>query len=462
MGKKSPPAAPDLKPLTDAQMKIAAMADELAREQLQLSREQYDWFKTQGMEELALARQQADRTFGLQERALASDEEARRVGTQVSQAQLGLMEQAREFAERDRARYEETFLPMQDRFIDEANAYDTPERREAEAARALADVQAQAEAQRAGAEARLSGMGIDPSQFRSGTVAAMMGASTAAAGALQANNARTAIEDKGRALRADALNLGMGLPAQAAQGMGMSSAAGGAAVGAAQAGQGATLGALQMGAGLGQSALSMRSGALNNMAGWTGSPMQWAQQGNSTMGMASNSYMNAGSLMNSSFQNQMQRHQAVQAARDSTMNMIGGIAGAAMAFAEGGSVSGALKRGHRSGTKDAAPDRTWGERMRDGALKRRDRVGEDRYTAARGLVGMSQSAPATMAPPRMPDMIQPIYYAEGGGAIPVRQARDKIPAMLAEGEYVIPEDVVRAVGIERLDKMVAKYHRAGA
>jgi hypothetical protein len=59
------------------------------------------------------------------------------------------------------------------------------------------------------------------------------------------------------------------------------------------------------------------------------------------------------------------------------------------------------------------------------------------------------------------------YAAEGGrmrarGALPVKQARDNIPAWLTEGEYVLPSDVVRAVGLEKLDKLVAKYHRANA
>ena len=61
----------------------------------------------------------------------------------------------------------------------------------------------------------------------------------------------------------------------------------------------------------------------------------------------------------------------------------------------------------------------------------------------------------------------PVPMAEGGrirprGALPVRQVRDGIPAVLAEGEYVIPEDVVRSKGVEFFDKLVAKYHRDGA
>ena len=35
---------------------------------------------------------------------------------------------------------------------------------------------------------------------------------------------------------------------------------------------------------------------------------------------------------------------------------------------------------------------------------------------------------------------------------------DKIPAMLSNGEYVIPADVVKAKGVEFFDKLKAKYH----
>lgn len=64
----------------------------------------------------------------------------------------------------------------------------------------------------------------------------------------------------------------------------------------------------------------------------------------------------------------------------------------------------------------------------------------------------------------------PQRFAEGGdvqpqraqGALPRRQARDTIPAYLAEGEYVIPADVVQSLGIQHFDKLVKKYHRPGA
>lgn len=39
---------------------------------------------------------------------------------------------------------------------------------------------------------------------------------------------------------------------------------------------------------------------------------------------------------------------------------------------------------------------------------------------------------------------------------------DKIPAMLSDGEYVLPADTVKAIGVKRLDKMVKQTHTPAA
>ena len=78
MGKKSPPPrAPDLTPITNAQLQIARETNEVAREFLGMSREQFAWMQENAQEELALARQQADRLFEYQNRVFESDEEAK-------------------------------------------------------------------------------------------------------------------------------------------------------------------------------------------------------------------------------------------------------------------------------------------------------------------------------------------------------------------------------------------------
>jgi hypothetical protein len=50
-------------------------------------------------------------------------------------------------------------------------------------------------------------------------------------------------------------------------------------------------------------------------------------------------------------------------------------------------------------------------------------------------------------------------YANGGKVHgPGGPVDDKVPAMLSDGEYVIPADVVKAKGIEFFDKLKDKYH----
>lgn len=485
MGKKSPPPkAPDLTPISNAQIAIAKESNELARKQLGLSEQQFAFFQENAKEELALARQQADRLFEFQEKAFASDEEARKFAQQVGQSQIDAMNLQMGYAKEDRQRYKDVFLPMQDRMIAEANAYDTPERREAEAARASVDIQRQAEAARTNSDARLRSMGLDPSQLRSATLLDTQNVLTAAQQAGAANAARTNVEDRGRALRADAVNMGMGLPSQATQGFAGAGAAGQGALGAGQAGQAAQLGAISGGAGVGSTALGFRSQALGNLASLTGSPMQWAGMGQNAMGMAGNMYGNAGNTMSQDFNNRMGSWKAGQEQSQQNFSNIMSVAGlaAGMMMAEGGPVrryaegGGVVTRerfplaasvmvddapGEIRAAPAGGPRIDWGARYADSAAN----------VAAHdpGNVWAGQSGPAPLLTRQVE--IQPMqveYAAEGGtpqrarGALPRRQSRDTIPAYLSEGEYVIPADVHQAKGTEFFDRLVAKYHRSNA
>lgn len=505
MGKKSPPPKPpDLTPISDAQVKIAQESNELAREQLGLSREQFAWMQENSKEELALAREQADRLFGFQEKAFASDEEAKAFARKVGETQIDAMNLQMDFAQKDRQRYEDVFLPMQDQYIAEANAFDTPERREAEASRQMVDIQRQADAQRQNADARLRSMGIDPSQVRSSSMMNQLAVATGANQALAGNNARTMIEDKGRAMRADAMNLGMGLPAQAAAGFQGSNASGAGAVNAGQAGQAATLGAIQGGAGVMGTGMGFRSQALNNVAALTGSPMQWASLGSGNLGQAGGMYGQAAGTMSQNFNNQMASWNAGQQQAQQNFSNIAGVASmaAGMMMAEGGAVrmvNGGLPEDYVNAgmmADSGLPASPPAERARDpgfwselkaewskrraendpyiraghgsgegGALALRDRF-RNAATAgrlsARALPNLHEQSPVTVNNV-IPLPGQP-GYAEGGrarvrGAIPVRQSRDNIPAWLTEGEYVIPRDVVNAKGLEFFDRLVSKYHR---
>jgi hypothetical protein len=64
------------------------------------------------------------------------------------------------------------------------------------------------------------------------------------------------------------------------------------------------------------------------------------------------------------------------------------------------------------------------------------------------------------------------FFADGGNAKrlgrrgkvsgPGGPVDDKIPAMLSDGEYVLPADTVKAIGVKKLDKIVKKTHTPAA
>lgn len=52
-----------------------------------------------------------------------------------------------------------------------------------------------------------------------------------------------------------------------------------------------------------------------------------------------------------------------------------------------------------------------------------------------------------------------VHYGKGAVEGPGGPTEDKVPAMLSDGEYVIPSDTVEAVGKENLDRLVAENHQ---
>ncbi|MEW6125025.1 MAG: hypothetical protein AB1698_20665 [Pseudomonadota bacterium] len=138
----------------------------------------------------------------------------------VTNSQITSMEQANEWAAQDRERYIGTFRPMEDEFIETAKNWDSAERQTQVAAEAKADVlNAGAQAQ-AARERSLTGMGVNPNSGRFAGVAAAGDQVTALASAGAQNNARTTLRNQAVALKSDAINLGKGLPSQAAQSLG--------------------------------------------------------------------------------------------------------------------------------------------------------------------------------------------------------------------------------------------------
>lgn len=150
---------------------------------------------------------------------------------QVTEMQLGLATDQADWSRKDRARYETTFKPIEDQFIEEATNYASPEKQAEAAAEATADVQTAAAASRDAARRDAAGMGINPASGRFAGIdrAGEMGTALATAGA--ANTARQSVRDKGLALKADVANMGRGLPTQSAQAAALGLNAGSSAVG---------------------------------------------------------------------------------------------------------------------------------------------------------------------------------------------------------------------------------------
>lgn len=325
---QDPPPPPDLGPAAEA-------SEEVARIQQQTAREQLDWAREQ-------------------------DTMNRDILNQVLDVQLPAMREQFEQAQSDRERYETMFRPMEDAFVKEAQEYDTPERRAQERGRALADVNTQFDAQRRNAQQRLESYGVDPSQTRAGALDIGVRTAQAAAAAAAATGAERRVEDTGRALRSDAINLGRGA---------LSNAAGfyGQAVGAGQAGVGGANQTTQTGA-----------GAIQSSLGFSGQALQ--------------GYGQAANIMSQGYGNQLGAYNAQQQATAGLFQGLGGMVGLGLGMNDGGEVNGHVETG-----------------MGDGS-------GID----------------------------------------------DNVPAMLSDGEYIIPADVVRKKGEEFFDKLLEKYHTPAA
>jgi len=289
----SPPRPPDLSGMADASAEVGRMNQQTAREQLDWAREQ--------------------------------DTMNRELLQEVLNIQLPAMREQFETAQADRQRYEEFYRPFEDAFAEEAANYDSPERRERERGSAIADVNTQFDAGRRNALQRLEGYGVDPSSTRNQALDVGVRTQQAMAQANAATGATRRVEDIGRALKSDVINMGRGA---------LSNAAGfyGAAVGAGSAAQGNALNTTQSGAGAVQSSLGFSNAAL---AG----------------------YGQSSDIMNSGFQNEMQVFNAEQQQTAGMLSAVGGIAG--MFMADGGEVeglpSGAVEAQRRVGDPRYAP-----------------------------------------------------------------------------------------------------------
>jgi len=272
MGKKSTPKSPDLTPYANAM------------------EQQGEWAFLTSQEQLGWAREQ--------------DAKNRELLQQVLGPQLQAQADQQEWAKKDRARYEGVYQPIEDQLIQDFQSYNTPERQAQERGRAMADVASSFDAQRRNALQRLESFGVDPSQTRNAALDVAMRTQQGASMAAAATNAQRVTEDKSRAMRADAINIGRGMPSQVAQSYGQSVAAGSQAMGGAN------------------STFGTSAGAMGNPTAWGGMGMQGVQ--------------GAAGITNSGFQNQMAAQSMQNQQNSNLWSGIGSAVGMASMLADGG------------------------------------------------------------------------------------------------------------------------------
>lgn len=190
--------------------------NEQARESARLGRDAFNWFTAEYAN-----------TAG--ERAAAEQR-----ANAVSDAQLASMNYALGQAKDAEAYNKSTFRPLEQRLVADAQSYDTAERRNSEAASAVAEVNRQVGAQRVATQQELARAGVSPESTKTQAImdAGDINAAKAAAGADY--TARKNVEQQGYARMADAASLGRNLPSQQATQQALSGTAGSGSLQASQ------------------------------------------------------------------------------------------------------------------------------------------------------------------------------------------------------------------------------------
>lgn len=276
-GKNDPPPPPDYSGLI-------AMNEKTAKLGLKLARDQFNWSKSVYNENKGLMKA-------------------------TSKSFLDTMEFGRKAAAEDRARYKAQYQPMEDKLLADARTYDTPERRDMEVGAAQANVAQAFEAARDSATKQLESFGVNPSATRFAGLDLGLRTQKAAAQAAAGTSASRSVEDKGRALKAAAVDVGRGYP-------------------------GSYLAAAQLG---NQSA----GGAVNAANQTFGTGAQAMGTGPEWLGGANAAQGNWGNVLNNQYSNQLSGWQAGQNQSSGWGSILGlgaGLGMKAFGFEEGGAV----------------------------------------------------------------------------------------------------------------------------
>ncbi|WP_130214370.1 hypothetical protein [Bradyrhizobium genosp. SA-3] len=235
--------------------------------------------------------------LGQDQLAWAKDQYAANKGTtdKVVDSLLAGQDQTQQQAKEYYQRYKDVYEPAQDRYLQDAENYDTPQRRDQQIGAAQAAVGQNFAAARDAATRQLESFGVDPSSTR--YAALDIGSRSAEAAAKAAAGTQSALntEATGLALRGNAINMGNGLPAQSNASYGTS-------------------------AGTGTGAVNSGNSTFATGASAMGTPGSYFAGGNSAVGTW-------GNTLNQGYQNELNQWKANQSASSGWGAALGGIAG---------------------------------------------------------------------------------------------------------------------------------------
>lgn len=377
---------------------------------------------------------------------------------QVTQTQMDVMkannQRAQEYSDYEKS----TYRPLEQSIVKEANEFSTEGKREALATKAAADVNTAFANTRAQESRALSRMGVNPNSGRFAALNNQLSLTQAATSAGAMTKARDSAEQLGFARKMDAAGLGRNLATNASTAYGIS-----------------------VGAGDSAGKNSMAAGDFMGR-GYSGAQAGYSQ--------AANAYGTAGNIYGSAFNAQMQGYQADQAAAGGMASgigsLVGTLGGAAMMMgssedykkdktpARGSALKGLRNLPieewtYKEGIEDEG--RHIGTYAED--FKREFGKGDGKRIPIQDAIGVTMKSVQELA--EKVDRLEgkkktPLKRANGGaihrGKGAVKGAGgpvdDKVPAMLSNGEYVLPADTTAKIGKKNLDKLVAQTHTPAA
>ena len=377
-------------------------ASNAAAQQTQAAKDSAQLQYDLGKEQLEFQRDYYNNTLKpLQQRDMALRE-------QLQSELIPSMRQQRQFADEQNQYYKETFKPVEEPMVRDATGYDSQENIQRRQGIAAANVN-QAFSNASGQSTRaLSRMGINPNSGAFARENAKLYNNEALASAGAQTGAAFDTMDKAIALRAGAANFGRNMPNTAANYYGLGNQTAGTSSGVSSAG-------------------------VNNAVSAVSPSISGAQ-------VAAGAFRGAGSTYNDTFANNMRMYGIQQQGASGFFSGLGNFASSKMGQDAFGNLSGRIGGAWNDFTMN----------MNGGFGTGNDYGNQDlgAFLADGGHVDARRMG---------------LSYANGGKVHgPGGPVDDKVPAMLSDGEYVIPADVVKAKGLEFFDKLKEKYHTPAA